>query len=195
MVRPPLCFLNPFFSEDQNLFLLYLQNVKKKNRINELKISIFSFRNAPCDSYLFQTCTMPLNRTLSTGTSPLQYAQVRLINPKIISTYVCFYFEKGRKITNHKLIFTTKGIGNNSESVYIRRVVYNAQLHGYRVRMPYLNPKQPKNNRIKILAQFPLHKGMCSQPHRNFGHSAGDQSKDLHVSTFAKKIEGNFLVE
>jgi len=25
------------------------------------------------------------------------------------------------------------GIGNNSESVYIRRVVYNAQLHGYRV--------------------------------------------------------------
>ena len=121
-----------------------------KNRINELKISIFSFRNAPCDSSLFQTCTMPLNRTLSTGTSPLQFAQVRLINPKIISTYVCFYFEKGRKITNPKLIFTTKGIGNNSESVYIRRVVYNAQLHGYRVKMSYhsppLPPKKYQNN-------------------------------------------------
>ena len=147
MVRPPLHFLNPIFSEDQNLFFLYLQNVKKKNRINELKISIFSFRNAPCDSSLFQTCTMPLSRTLSTVTSPSQYAQVRLINSKIISTFVCFYFEKGRKITNHKLIFTTKGIGNNSESVYIRRVVYNAQLHGYRVRMPYPNPPPKKEKK------------------------------------------------
>ena len=90
--------------------------------------------------HLFQTCSTPLNSTQSTVTSPSQYAQVRLINPKIISTYVCFYFEKGRKITNHKLIFTTKGIGNNSESVYIRRVVYNAQLHGYRVRMSYHSP-------------------------------------------------------
>ena len=89
---------------------------------------------------------MPLNRTLSTVTSPLQFAQVRLINPKIISTYVCFYFEKGRKITNHKLIFTPKGIGNNSESVYIRRVVYNAQLHGYRVRMSYHSPPCKKKN-------------------------------------------------
>ena len=133
-----------------------------KNSITELKISIFSFRNAPCDSFLFQTCTTPLNRTLSTVTSPSQYAQVRLINPKIISTYVCFYFEKGRKITNHKLIFTTKGIGNNSESVYIRRVVYNAQLHGYRVRISYpsLPPKKERNkfeHRKRKNVMFILH--------------------------------------
>ena len=111
MVRPPLCFLNPFFSEDQNLFLLYLQNVKKKNRINELKISIFSFRNAPCDSSLFQTCTTPLNRTLSTETSPLQYVQVRLLNLKIISTHVYFYLEKGVQImTTYVYFYFGKGM-------------------------------------------------------------------------------------
>ena len=74
-----------------------------KNSINEVIISIFCFRNAPCHLSLFQICTTPLNSTLSTVTLPLQYVQVSLINPKIITTY-----EKAYKSWPLMLTFTSK---------------------------------------------------------------------------------------
>ena len=64
------------------------------------------------------TKTLPLTGSM---TNYLQFILIRHKDFYIFLMFKCF---------NSNL----KGIGNNSESVYIRRVVYNAQLHGYRVR-------------------------------------------------------------
>ena len=102
----------PFFQRgSKSFFAISSKCEEEKNRINEPKISIFSFKNAPCHSSLFQTCTTPLNRTLSTETSPLQYVQVRLLNLKIISTHVYFYLEKGVQImTTYVYFYFGKGM-------------------------------------------------------------------------------------